>query len=355
MNKVCNLKDILLNICNCVERSTIKNAVGVFYELVVLDEKEITSWKLLYIKITNLCAQERWPKKESEQLIRLLKSRMEQEAHVQSILEPEDFAIFQEIENRSLREIAPYIVDRYTLKSDKSRLKKFTPQEKSWEPLLNLVKQFPAMHIDGADALYSALLTKRGLLTEDEHLTAPFLRCSLCWRFVPSRFVKNKQIRCKYHNYSRSDNLPSKKRGYEHGLKIRKAGNVGKIAKKIADTLYGTISIQLEVKADLIEWMEFWDSPCEAQKKLPHEVAWPQSEVLFEHVPSVMQWMQKENWHAIPEFIKAIMPIHPLANEEEQNFMQAYHRIWEANFFLFIPDLAHAEAWLQESHRIRKK
>jgi hypothetical protein len=42
-----------------------------------------------------------------------------------------------------------------------------------------------------------------------------------------------------------------------------------------------------------------------------------------------------------------LTPAHPLADDTEAKGMSAYHSMWRKNFFLFVPELAHAEAWLE--------
>ncbi|WP_027187748.1 hypothetical protein [Desulfovibrio cuneatus] len=354
------LEYLLKDACDRVERSTVWGAAEALGDLLA-SEMDIPrdtakiSWLDLH-RIVLAAARERsWPS-AGYHLVNLLRLRKEREAYLTIILNDAELHLYQKIENRSPRELGPFIANNYTCELAGANLPKFLLKQQTWSSLLNFVRGFQPTGISDANTLYSVLLTTQSLQKwKPRNVTSLFCRCSLCWRPVPARFMgKKERILCQFHTYLPCETMPAHKKAYERALKIDKAGSVGKKVKPVADALYALTQVSADCRESLANWIGIWDSdPCAAQSSLPCEVAWPNAEQLSSLLPAIAEVMPIiANTASI---IESLAPVHPRANTDERNGMLALHAMWCKNFFLFVPELARAESWLRQCKFVHGK
>lgn len=268
-------REILKEACDRIERSTLYGAYAVFWELLgeLFDNAMVEDLQTRHIKqclcwqdlagawqtAAPLCAQQSLGKYFDE-LVGIFTTRVINEERARQMhLSDREMNLYYHLENKSLREIVPYLNTHYEIYAgkvspaffsedafirgmnfDKINLlpalnsEEYKAVEKiqdiplrimeeekillkylqvtyikkldNWNQLIDYCKLLTAAHDDRANDLMSVLLCLQSLRA-DGKMPAPasyFTPCTLCWRMaLVSTAKKKSQARCHVHQYTR--------------------------------------------------------------------------------------------------------------------------------------------------------
>jgi hypothetical protein len=371
-NREEELEGLLQGACDRIKRCTVHGAAQALRELLSgefdLPAGEEATWLSLYNCVYEASEKRFRDYKWGKYLVNILRERKVREEDVMKIMTKKELSLYRKLENRSPREIWPFIAKYYSIKhysqnDPKIKLPKFIRQNASWHSLLNYVRALQPSGSTDTDTLISVLLTMSSLAKNcKEKPKTLFTCCSLCWRPVPSRFMGNSgRIFCQFHTYRKQEGLLPQKKSYERGLKIKKKGEVGKMAVSTARKLF-----LLEDKTwpsndhhkweAYFDWFAMWEAdPCQALPSLPRKSCWPDADQLFARLPNTASALPPGNL-TYPAFLfEWLAPVHPLANRHEQDATRANYEIWGMDFLSYVLMLAHAEAWLDRCKNLHGK
>jgi len=339
-------------VCDRVERSTVYGAADALRELLSgemdVPHGEIT-WKALSGRIEVASHERRWELKEAGHLVALLRNRARREDRARG-LDQESFELYRRVENRSPRELATYIAQNFRIRKMPPAILNGPKWDKPvhWDRLLNFVRAMRPWGLTSADSLYSVLLFMRAAERHKPTCTHDlFTRCSLCWRPVPSRFMGKSRILCQFHNYRKEGSVPPHKKMYERGSRIANASG-GRKRADIEESLHALVG----KNEDLMslwekDWFSLWSKdPCQARDALEYACEWPDQAGLNAVISNVIGLIPGQGTSPA-ELLDLLVPMHPMCDDIEKEAMTANHEIWLTNFRLFIPELAHAESWLE--------
>ncbi len=109
-----------------------------------------------------------------------------------------------------------------------------------------------------------------------------------------------------------------------------------------------TESRTVEQKEALESWLPlFYVNPLEAEKIIPWKMPWTHLSEFAPFIPHILAAIEEDITQKPSMLVSILCPIHPKANAIEREQMEALNKIWEQNYYLFIPELAHAEIWLK--------
>jgi len=342
------------DVCDRVERSTVNDAAKALREN-LSGEMDVpvgeVSWKALSDRVETASRERKWKLKEAKHLVDLLRNRAKREDWARRFLDDESaFKLYRKLENRSPRELATFIAKKFQDEGPPlERMPLITLKGATWDNLFNFIRAMKPWGLKDAGTLYSVLLFMRAAERRKPiHAHGLFTRCSRCWRPVPSHFMGNGgHILCQFHTYQKIGSSSPPKRAYERGLELAKADSIGKRKKELADGLYGLVGRNNDLLQDP-DWLSFWDTdPCKAEVILPYVCQWPEPAMLSKALPLLGSLLPREEDFNPAKIVEMLTPTHPLADPAEAEGMAAYHSMWRKNFFLFVPELAHAEAWLE--------
>lgn len=314
-----------------------------------------------------------WEIKEANQLFMMIQNSANYENSMQIFLKKRNLSLFLELENKNHHQLCDFISKNYYMYPDQEPHSKPIIKFSSWNKLDNFLKAFELIRIEDAnknltdDKITENMDDLRTIMTmlssrrqkSDKPAPYPFSTCSFCWRFVPQSQQRSSKAFCQFHNHMELKNLPANTKSHRNVKALLKENKklpleerIYPVARKYSKTLRGifdpdNINSQFEPYAN---WYTLWHTnPIEADKNLKFEHQWPELSTLLQYLPNIVMFFKNMNFESdSPEaIIQALCPIHPLCTKEEKEQMLAYYSIWKRNFYMFIPELAHAEAWFE--------
>jgi len=399
--------------CDRIERNTVYGAFECcqqffssimsnedILELRTLFEKKRLTWNALY-KAWDTTFSDRNPCADEITLTKILKDRAAKEAWALEYFDESNcLPIYHELENRSFREILPYIRTHYKLDMERlekykcspqfeevisslfeARIKKLEkkrsvtpPQEEilhqvlqedvfaridSWPVLLEYVtllipkdtNEGNGRSIHDTDNLYDVLMALQ-ILRRKEKKKYPITQittCSLCWRVAdPSTAKKKNKARCHVHFYEKTAESPARKKAYERALKVTKklryahSSRSRLLAALIKLFPYDEKFIQ--IRLNLWNWWEH--EPPQSVSPTPETQNFTDS--FWEALPHVTRFLQQQECplESQKAVIEAMMPLHSSADVQTATSYDQWITAWTNDIRYFLPVMAHAETWL---------
>ena len=413
--------DTLKEACDRIERSTLDGAYAVFGELLgeLFDNALLEELQARHFKQT-LCWQDlamAWQAADSrcsppslrkyfQELAGIFASRVVNEQRARQMhLSDHEMKLYYHFENKSLREIVPYLNAHYeiyagkvspaffsedtfirgmefdkinllpALKSEEYRTAeniqdiplRIMEEEKillkylqatyitklnTWDQLIDYCKILTSAHDDRANDLMSVLLCLQSLRA-DCKMPAPtryFTPCTLCWRMaLVSTAKKKSQARCHVHQYARIEGNPSRKRAYERALKVQKLLEFRRHERPGLVHAIGKHFTFGKIHAlAYFGFLKWWRHDPRNLPRYPLETGKiPLS--LWETVPHVRSFLQRESTdvESPVDVVQALMPLPAYADAKAAAEYEAWLALWGVDFRIFAPILAEAEYWLE--------
>lgn len=413
-------REILKEACDRIERSTLYGAYTVFWELLgeLFDNAMLEALQTRHIKqclcwqdlagawqtAEPLCAQQSLGKYFDELAGIFITRVINEERARQMHLSDREMNLYYHLENKSLREIVPYLNSHYEIYAgkvnpaffsedafirgmnfDKIKLLpalnseeykaaeniqdiplRIMEEEKillkylqvtyikkldNWNQLIDYCKLLTATHDGRANGLMSVLLCLQSLRA-DGRMPAPtryFTHCALCWRMaLVSTAKKKSQARCHAHQYTRIEGSPSRKRAYERALKVQKLLEFRRHERPSLVHAIGKHFTFGKIHAlTYFGFLKWWQHDPQSLPRYPLENGKIPAEV-WDVAPHVANFLQSQHVdHESPlAVVRALMPPPLYMNAEAAVEYEAWIALWGEDFRAFVPVLAKAEYWM---------
>lgn len=394
--------------CNRIERNTVYGAFECcqqFFSSIMsnedilklrgLSEKRRLTWDALY-EAWIAAFFDRIPSADENTLAKILGTRAKKEAlAIEYFDESNSLPLYHELENRSFREILPYINTHYKLSlkrlkekyeynpqfeetvtsAFKAKMKKLekkrsaTPPDseilrqtlqedifakiRSWRVLIEyvtlLVPNDPGS-IHDTDNLYDALMALQNLHDRGKNRfpVSRITTCSLCWRVVDLSTAKKKNnARCHVHLYEKVAGTPARKKAYARALKVtERLRHAHSSRSRLLAALIRFFPYEeklIQVRLNLWNWWEHEppQSICPASgTHLPDEF-W----LALPHVADFLR-QQACPLDSIKAIVETIMPLDSGADAQTVADYNQWIAAWTKDIRYFLPVFAHAETWL---------
>ncbi len=395
--------------CNRIERNTVYGAFECcqqFFSSIMsnedilrlrgLSEKRRLTWDALY-KAWIAAFSDRIPADDENTLAKILGTRAEKEARaIKYFDESSSLPLYHELENRSFREILPYINTHYKLSLErlkekyeynpqfeetvtyafKAKMKKLekkrqaTPPDseilrqtlqedifakiRSWRALIGyvtlLVPNDPGSMHD-TDDLYDALMALQILHDRGKNRfpVSRITTCSLCWRVVDLSTAKKKNnARCHVHLYEKVAGTPARKKAYARALEITKklrhahSSRSRLLAALIKFFPYDEKLIQIRLN----HWSWWEHEPPQSVCPALGAPIFPDG--FWKALPHVARFLQQQKCPLGSQkaIIKAMMSLNFRADVQTTAAYDRWITAWTDDIRYFLPVMAHAETWL---------
>ena len=363
------------------------------------EDRRLT-WNALY-KAWDSAFSDRIPSADESTLTKILSDRAAKEARALEYFDGSNcLPLYHELENRSFREILPYIRTHYRLNLERlfekyeynpefvetlfslceMRMKKLekkrsvTPSQieilhqvlqedifarvDSWAALIEYVtllvpkdvSENSARSIHDTDNLYDVLMALQILRYEGrkKYPISQITTCSLCWRVADTSNAKKKdKARCHVHLYEKAAERPARKKAYERALAVtRKLRYAHSSRSRLLAALTKFFPYDekiIQIRLDHWSWWEYE----------PPQSVWPIcgdqvfTDGFWEALPHVARFLQQGCPHESHKaIIEAMMPLDSSADVQTAAAYERWITAWTNDIRYFLPVMAHAETWL---------
>jgi len=395
--------------CNRIERNTVYGAFECcqqFFSSIMsnedilrlrgLSEKRCLTWDALY-EAWIAAFFDRIPSADENTLAKILGTRAKKEAlAIEYFDESNSLPLYHELENRSFREILPYINTHYKLSlkrlkekyeynprfeetvtsAFKAKMKKLekkrsaTPPDseilrqtlqedifakiRSWAALIEYVTLLvpnDTGSIHDTDDLYDALMALQNLRHREKNKfpVSRITTCSLCWRVVDLFMAKKKNsARCHVHLYEKVAGTPARKKAYERALKVTERLRLAHSSRsRLLAALIRFFPYEeklIQVRLNLWNWWEHEPPqsicPATGTQDFPDE--------FWLALPHVAEFLRQQACplDSINAIVETMMPLDSGADAQTVADYNQWIAAWTKDIRYFLPVFAHAETWL---------
>ena len=400
--------------CDRIERNTVYNAFKYcqqFFSSIMAKEDLIELYTLFECKkLTWNAMSKAWDaafsgrslSSEENELQKILKDRAKKETWATEYFgEVDCLALYHELENRSFREILPYIRTHYRLNLERlfekyeynpefvetlfslceMRMKKLekkrsvTPSQieilhqvlqedifarvDSWAALIEYVtllvpkdvSENSARNIHDTDNLYDALMVLQILRYKGrkKYSISQITTCSLCWRVAdPSTAKKKDKAHCHVHHYEKTAEKPARKKAYERALavtrKLRYAHSSRSRLLAALTKFFPYDEKLIQIRLDLWNWWEY-EPPQSVCPTCGKQIF---ADGFWEALPHVAKFLRQQvcPLESLKAIIEAMMPLDSSADVQTAAAYDRWITAWTNDIRYFLPVMAHAEIWL---------
>ena len=379
--------------------SSIMNTEDILRLRGFFEDRRLT-WNALY-KAWDTTVSGRTLSADESTLSNILSDRAAKEAWALKYFDEANcLPLYHELENRSFREILPYIRTHYRLNLERLEKYECNPQfeevifplfeakikklEKkrseiphqeeilhqvlqedvfaridSWPALMEYVTLLVSKDaskgnvrsIHDTDNLYDALMALQ-ILRRKEKKKSPITQittCSLCWRVAdPSTAKKKNKARCHVHFYEKTAESPARKKAYERALKVteelRYAHSSRSRLLAALTKLFPYDEKFIQIRLNLWNWWEHEppQSVCPATgiQNFPDE--------FWEALPHVARFLRQQECplESHKSVIEAMMSLNSCTDIQTTAAYNQWITAWTNDIRYFLPVMAHAETWL---------
>ena len=399
--------------CDRIERNTIYGAFECcqqFFSSIMgnedilklreLFEDRRLTWNALY-KAWDSAFSDRIPSADESTLTKILSDRAAKEARALEYFDGSNcLPLYHELENRSFREILPYIRTHYRLNLERfekyecspkflevvsslceARMKKLEKKRSvipsqtdilhqvfqedifsridSWDALMEYVTLLApkdtsassARRIQDTDNLYDALMALQILRYKGrkKYPISQITTCSLCWRVAdPSTAKKKDKAHCHVHHYEKTAEKPARKKAYARALavtrKLRYAHSSRSRLLAALTKFFPYDEKLIQIRLDLWNWWEY-EPPQSICPTCGDQIF---TDGFWEALPHVAKFLRQQGCplESHKAIIEAMMPLDSSADVQTAAAYDRWITAWTNDIRYFLPVMAHAETWL---------